>query len=234
MKNIDILYEDADCVVLNKPAGLAVQGGNRVKASLDDLLAEAWKERPYLIHRLDRDTSGVILVAKTKEAARYYSSIMGGKGAEKKYLAICSGIITPEKGKIDEPIDIRGHKKASLTWYACLAHSDHFTLVELQLGSGRMHQIRRHLASLGNPILADDKYGDFALNRMMKKERGIKRLLLHAWKLSFPQMASQKKVAVIAPLPEYFNSFLEKEYGSQIFGNPWVSVSPPFSKPTLP
>uniref|UniRef100_A0A7C3IFH6 RluA family pseudouridine synthase n=1 Tax=Gracilinema caldarium TaxID=215591 RepID=A0A7C3IFH6_9SPIR len=224
MKNIDILYEDADCVVLNKPAGLAVQGGDRITTSLDDLLAEAWHQRPFLVHRLDKDTSGIILVAKTKEAARYYSAIICGKRAEKKYLALCNGIISPGKGYIDEPLEVRGTEKASLTLYNRLVHSEHFSLVELQLGSGRMHQIRRHLALIGNPILGDDKYGDFTLNKVLKKERSVKRLMLHAWKLTFPSMSLQKNCTVKAPLPDYFNSFLEIEYGSQILSSPWLSV----------
>jgi len=219
MKNIDILYEDADCVVLNKPSGLAVQGGDRVATSLDDLLAEAWHQRPFLVHRLDKDTSGVILVAKTKEAARHYSMVIGGKRAEKKYLALCSGLIQPVKGKIDEPLDIQGSEKASLTYYTRLASSEHVSLVELKLGSGRMHQIRRHMALIGNPILGDDKYGDFALNKQLKKERGIKRLMLHAWKLAFSLAGSSKKITIMAPLPEYFMQFLEVEYGVGILSS---------------
>jgi len=224
MKNIDILYEDADCVVLNKPAGLAVQGGDRITTSLDALLAESWQRRPFLVHRLDKDTSGIILVAKTKEAARYYSAVIGGKRAEKKYLAICKGIIQPGKGYIDEPLDIRGTEKASLTLYTQLVQSDHFSLVELQLGSGRMHQIRRHLSIIGTPILGDDKYGDFSLNKVLKKERGVKRLMLHAWKLAFPIMALQKNMTITAPLPEYFKSFIELEFGNTILSNPWLGT----------
>lgn len=223
MKNIDILYEDADCVVLNKPAGLAVQGGDRITTSLDALLAEEWNRRPFLVHRLDKDTSGLILVAKTVAAARYYSAVMGEKRTVKKYLAICSGLITPGKGHIDEPLSVRGTEKASLTLYTRLLHSEHFSFVELQLGSGRMHQIRRHLALIGNPILGDDKYGDFTLNKVLKKERSLKRLMLHAWSLTVPIMDLQKNITVKAPLPEYFISFLENEYGSQILSSPWLS-----------
>jgi 23S rRNA pseudouridine955/2504/2580 synthase len=221
MKNIDILYEDTDCVVLNKPAGLAVQGGDRITTSLDELLAEAWHQRPFLVHRLDKDTSGLILVAKSKESARYYSMVIGSKRVEKTYLALCHGIITPAKGKIDEPLEIRGTEKASLTWYKRITHSEQVSLVELQLGSGRMHQIRRHLALIGNPILGDDKYGDFALNKLLKKERGVKRLMLHAWKLTIPIMALQKKLIITAPMPDYFVSFLECEFGIQIHQSPW-------------
>ncbi|AEJ19197.1 RluA family pseudouridine synthase [Gracilinema caldarium] len=217
MKNIDILYEDADCVVLNKPAGLAVQGGDRITTSLDNLLAEIWHQRPFLVHRLDKDTSGVMLVAKSKEAARYYSMVISSKRVKKKYLALCNGIIHPSKGKIDEPLEIHGTKKASLTLYKQIIHSEQISLVELQLGSGRMHQIRRHLALIGNPILGDDKYGDFALNKLLKKERGIKRLMLHAWELTIPILVLQKTIAITAPMPDYFISFLECEFGSQIF-----------------
>jgi 23S rRNA pseudouridine955/2504/2580 synthase len=84
-----------------------------------------------------------------------------------------------------------------------------------------MHQIRRHLALIGNPILGDDKYGDFALNKLLKKERGVKRLMLHAWKLTIPIMALQKKLIITAPMPDYFVSFLECEFGIQIHQSPW-------------
>lgn len=216
MKNIDILYEDADCVVLNKPAGLAVQGGDRITTSLDDLLAQEWQQRPFLVHRLDKDTSGLILVAKTKDAARYYSSVIGGKKAEKIYVALCNKRIEPLKGEIDDPLEIRGTEKRALTFYKTLAYSEHFSLLELRLGSGRMHQIRRHLALVGNPILGDDKYGDFALNRILKKERAVKKLMLHAWKLHFPSRLAQKTITVSAPLPEYFHAFVHEEFGDDI------------------
>lgn len=219
MKNIDILYEDADCVVLNKPAGLAVQGGTNITISLDDLLASEWNQRPFLVHRLDRDTSGLLLVAKTKGAAAYYSGIIAGKGAEKRYMAVCLGLIQSDTGKIDEPIWIRGTERASLTFYHRIANSETTSLVELQLGSGRMHQIRRHLALIGHPIIGDDKYGDFSLNKTLKRDRGIKKMLLHAYQLQFPQRTTKKIIKVKAPLPDYMYAFLDKEYPIQEIEN---------------
>ncbi|MFQ3547197.1 MAG: RluA family pseudouridine synthase [Termitinemataceae bacterium] len=211
MKNIDILYADDDCVVLNKKAGLPVQGGVGISISLDDLLEREWNTRPFLVHRLDKDTSGLILVAKHKVAAQYYSAQIAGKGAHKIYLAACFNIVTPAHGVIELPLEVRGMIKKAFTKYRVLGTSDRFSLAELELGSGRMHQIRRHLAMIGNPIVGDDKYGDFSLNKLLKKERGIKHLLLHSWQLRFIN-CNKQPISVTAPLPDYFVKLLQQDF----------------------
>jgi 23S rRNA pseudouridine955/2504/2580 synthase len=217
LKNIDVLFENDRCIILNKPAGLAVQGGEGVGASLDSLLAAAYSPRPLLVHRLDRDTSGVILVAKGKEAAALFAGIFArregvlgkekrGTGVQQQYLAICSGSPKVAAGIIETDIDVRGAARKARTCYKCLS-SGEFSLLELELGTGRMHQIRRHLASIGNPILGDDKYGDFSLNKRLRKERGLKRLLLHSSRLIIPEGLCGFTLDVSAPLPEYFGAF---------------------------
>ncbi len=211
MKNIAVLYEDDECMVLDKPAGLAVQGGEQVGASLDALLGALREPRPLLVHRLDKDTSGAILVAKTREAASRYGALMAGRGVSKRYLAVCAGRPGSPSGEIREPLEIRGELKESRTRYRTLASSGALSLLELELDTGRMHQIRRHLAGRGNPILGDDKYGDFALNKRLRKERGVKRLLLHSFSLGLPK-AVGRPVVVIAPPPAHFLPFLE-EFG---------------------
>jgi 23S rRNA pseudouridine955/2504/2580 synthase len=207
-------------MVLNKPAGLAVQGGEGVGASLDALLAAEYSPRPLLVHRLDKDTSGLILVAKGKEAAALFSGIfvrregVHGTGAvketgvQKQYLAICAGCPEAAAGIIETELEVRGAVRKAVTFYKCLS-SGEFSLLELELGTGRMHQIRRHLAAIGNPILGDDKYGDFPLNKKLRKERGLRRLLLHAGRLVIPEGLCGFTLDVSAPLPEYFGVFLE-------------------------
>jgi 23S rRNA pseudouridine955/2504/2580 synthase len=237
MKNIAILFENDQCLVLNKPAGLAVQGGEGVKASLDSLLAAAYSPRPLLVHRLDKDTSGVILAAKTKEAAALFSAIFASRengprkagkdapvkpGVQKLYLGICAGRPNPPRGVIETDLEIRSAARKARTFYRCLDDESagpappdclqsEYSRLELELGTGRTHQIRRHLASIGHPILGDDKHGDFALNRRLRKERGLKRLLLHSARLVVPASLCGFPLDVAAPLPEYFEAFLEMD-----------------------
>ena len=188
--NIPILFENDVCMVFDKPAGLAVQGGAGVRYSLDDFLAENFSPRPFLVHRLDKDTSGVILVAKDKASAARFSALFAGKtGITKQYLAVCSGRPEKDCGVISLDLDVRGKLKKSETSYKLLSENQGFSLLELELGTGRMHQIRRHLADVGLPVLGDDKYGDFALNKRLRKSHGIKRLMLHASRLTIAESA---------------------------------------------
>ncbi|WP_041611628.1 RluA family pseudouridine synthase [Treponema primitia] len=214
MKHIDLVFENELCMVLNKPAGLAVQGGEGVGVSLDSLLAAEFSPRPLLVHRLDKDTSGLILVAKSKEAAALFSGIFARSvpgTVLKLYLAVCSGCPKPESGTIETDLEIRGASRKAKTTYRCINGDSHlldFSLLELELGTGRMHQIRRHLASIGNPILGDDKYGDFPLNKKLRKEQGLKRLLLHSSRLLIPESLCGFALDLSAPLPDYFGPFL--------------------------
>ena len=210
MKRVTVLFENDYCVALNKPAGLAAQGGAGITVSLDGILAAEFSPRPRLVHRLDRDTSGVILAAKDQAAAARFSRLFSGRltgpddsgGAVKRYLSICAGCLEPPAGFISLELDVRGKTKAAQTAYREVETRGEFSLVELELGTGRMHQIRRHLARAGCPVLGDDKYGDFALNRRLRKERGLKRLLLHASRLIITG-----ELDVSAPVPDYFEGF---------------------------
>jgi len=230
VKNAEILYEDDFSIVINKPAGLAVQGGKGVKTSLDALLAEIRTPPPLLVHRLDKDTSGALLAAKGREAAAHFSGLISGKKTVKMYIAVCSGCPEKKEGVINEELCVHGKLKKSETRYKVIkigtvdqakggsasvdalpadtalnnAASINFSVLEIELGTGRMHQIRRHLAMLGNPILGDDKYGDFSLNKKLHKTVGLKKLLLHASRLIIKERFN---IDVTAPLPEYFNIF---------------------------
>jgi len=228
-KEIPVLFENASCLILNKPAGLAVQGGEGIKVSLDSILSEKYTPRPLLVHRLDRDTSGIILVAKTKEAAAGFSALFAGKANKnrsviKQYLGVCAGIPEPPQGLIRLKLEVRGTDKESKTHYklirafsisgaakAAVETADSpeeisCSLLELELGTGRMHQIRRHLAGIGHPLLGDDKYGDFPLNKKLRKLCGLKHLLLHASRLVIPPSPGLVPTGldVSAPLPNYF------------------------------
>ena len=221
MKEIPVLYENPCCMVLNKPMGLPVQGGEGIRFSLDSILSEKIKPRPLLVHRLDRDTSGVILVARTKEAARDFSALFANSGTIKKfYLGICFGVIEPAEGTINLSLDVRGKgrgriKKESETYYKLLSSGNLgetlCALLELKPGTGRMHQIRRHLALIGHPLFGDDKYGDFALNKKLKAQLGLKGLCLHASRLVIPHLPGllPDGLDVTAPLPETFSRFLK-------------------------
>ena len=216
MKKIALLYEDEFCLVFNKPAGLPVQGGEKVGASLDSILSQERKVRPLLVHRLDKETSGCILLAKNQESARWLSQLFAGKvGTEKRYLGVCQGALDSQRGIIATPLAIRGKVLPATTAYRVLAEitleEGDFSLVQLELASGRMHQIRRHLAQLGHPLLGDDKYGNFALNSSLRKSRGLKNLLLHASRLILRDEQRSYALDVTAPLPEYFAPFANPE-----------------------
>jgi 23S rRNA pseudouridine955/2504/2580 synthase len=227
LKRVAVLFENDEILILNKPAGLAVQGGKGITVSLDSLLAEEYQPRPLLVHRLDQDTSGLILAAKNREAAARFSRLFAeeraldprgkagsGKALVKQYCAVCSGTPPEDSGVIELSLIVGDAEKKARTAYKRLAGNGEFSLLELELGTGRMHQIRRHLAHIGNPVLGDDKYGDFALNRGLRKSMGLRRLLLHASRLIIPAgpagpagMAAPLDIS--APLPDYFSPFLE-------------------------
>jgi 23S rRNA pseudouridine955/2504/2580 synthase len=213
VKNIRILYEDDQIIIVSKPAGLAVQGGEGIKTSLDSILAEIRTPKPLLVHRLDRDTSGLLLAAKGREEAARFSRLLNSSKIVKQYIAVCSGHPENEKGIITDKLLIRGSLKSSQTGYKILKtlasteESPEYSVLELELGTGRMNQIRRHLSMNGYPILGDDKYGDFALNKKLRRNIGLKHLLLHASRLI---IKDDLNLDISAPLPEYFFNFYEQ------------------------
>ena len=212
IKGIPLLFENSLCLVLDKPAGLPVQGGQGVKNSLDSILSKEISPRPLLVHRLDRDTSGIILVAKTREAAGFFSGLFGSgsrgkKGIEKRYLGLCSGIVEPEEGLIELEVEKKGSKTLYRRLSSGAVENIDFSLLELELITGRMHQIRRHLSQIGHPLLGDDKYGNFSLNRQLRKSLGLKHLLLHACRLTIPPSDQfPQGLDISAPPPDYWQA----------------------------
>ena len=196
-----VLYEDAEILALNKPSGLSSQGGRGQVHTLDELLwafARPGKARPRLIHRLDRDTSGVILTAKTKPAAGFLGKALMLRKFSKTYLAIVTpGPPEPVTGVIDLPLrrDEQGREaymrvctadhpdaETARSGYRTLASANGAALMELDPETGRMHQLRVHLAALGRPIAGDVRYG----GALVVGGEAVSRLMLHARALAFP------------------------------------------------
>ncbi len=219
-----VIYEDANVLALDKPAGLSSQGGRIEANTLDDLLgafARSNGKRPRLIHRLDRDTSGVILSAKTKPDAAFLGKAMMARRIRKTYLAIVTpGPPEPRDGQIEAalrredlgreaytrvcPAD-HPDAQAAITGYRTLAEGPGAALVELSPRTGRMHQLRVHLASIGRPIAGDPRYG----GALMLAGAPVPRLMLHAAALVFPHPAGGER-RVTAPLPADMTSVMAR------------------------
>jgi 23S rRNA pseudouridine955/2504/2580 synthase len=202
--------ENDEIYVVLKPAGLAVQPGERVGRCLVDVLEERLNARPFLVHRLDKDTEGVLLVAKSSQAAAKYGKLIESGAAEKRYLAVCAGAFAKGSGSIQEGIMTREGKKCAETLYEVLGEYGDFTLVRLTLLTGRTHQIRIHLAGIGHPVLGDDRHGNFALNREISREFGVKKLMLFAESIKIDM---RPKLEVHAPLPPHFRDFFARFEG---------------------
>jgi tRNA pseudouridine32 synthase/23S rRNA pseudouridine746 synthase len=210
-----VIYEDAEILALNKPAGLSSQGGRGQAHTLDELLwafAKAGKARPRLIHRLDRDTSGVIIAARTKPAAGFLGKAMMTRRVGKTYRAIVApGAPEPRSGLIEASLrrDEQGREaymriceaghadaESARTRYRTVAEAPGAALLELEPQTGRMHQLRVHLASIGRPIAGDARYG----GALVLSGVAVPRLMLHAQALRFPHPSGGEK-RIEAPPP---------------------------------
>ncbi len=226
MNKLQILFENDEIRIINKPCGLAVQGGKDVKTSVDTELALQTGEKIYPVHRLDKETCGILVTAKNPKAATKWTNLIGSKQVKKQYHALCFGKFEKSSGKFDLSVNEKGIEKNALTYYKVLSSSEqisfpenpseklYFSLVELTLETGRMHQIRKHLAQNKTPILADDKYGDFKLNKLIKKQFGIKKMMLLA-KILIVDSKENKKIfdsnnKIEVEYPEYFLQAMEK------------------------
>jgi 23S rRNA pseudouridine955/2504/2580 synthase len=217
-----ILFEDDALLVINKPAGLAVHGGSGVSlGAIEQLRAEFPQYRFLeLVHRLDRETSGVLLLAKKRSALTGLHAMLRDGGMDKRYLTLVAGqwksgrqsvklsltkYLTPE-GERRVSVDDDG--QAAHTVFTPSENFKDFSLLEAELKTGRTHQIRVHLAHMGFPIAGDDKYGDFTLNKVLPKQ-GLKRMFLHAHRVTFPHPLSGERTEITAPLPTELEAFLE-------------------------
>jgi 23S rRNA pseudouridine955/2504/2580 synthase len=239
---VPILYEDEALIVVDKPSGIAVHGGSGVSFGVIEALR---RQRPRarfleLAHRLDRETSGILLVAKKRSALVVLHDMFragglgeGKRAADKRYLVLVKGRWMDPLRHVKLPllkylldtgerrVRVSDEGKASHTVFRLRARWEDYSLLEAELKSGRTHQIRVHCADLGYPIVGDEKYGDFGLNKALAKE-GLKRMFLHAWKIGFPHPASGELLAFEAPLPEALHGFLRKisVQQTQDYGDP--------------
>jgi len=227
---IDVVYEDDTLVVVNKPAGLVVHPAAGIPSgTLANALAYHFQQlpargvRPGIVHRLDRDTSGLIVVAKTEAALENLSDQFRDRTVFKSYVALVHGRMSPDSGKIDQPLArdrsnrtrmavVRGGRNA-LTLYRVRRSFDRFTLLDVELKTGRTHQIRVHLAWLKHPVVGDETYGGGRDNTIQDPKlrahvRNLKRHFLHAEKLSFTHPKTGEVVKFESPLPAELSALL--------------------------
>ncbi len=227
--NFVVLHEDAHILVCDKPAGLAVHTGTGIFGAtlVDQARGYIGGEyapgefKPSPAHRLDRETSGVVIVAKTRAAMVALAKQFEENHPDKRYLALVKGHLHQREGTIDLPLSEhqqtavskqqRGvNMQQARTRWRSLARAQDISLVECTLETGRTHQIRRHLASIGHPIVGDSKYGDFPFNRRAKTNWGVRRQLLHAASLTIRHPADGRVAKFAAPLPADFRSVAER------------------------
>lgn len=222
-REFEVTWEDEAFLVVDKPAGVAVHGGSGVSFGVIEQLRRARPQAKMLelAHRLDRETSGLLIVAKKRAAlTRLHDQFRDGAIA-KRYLALVRGswrnALQHVRLPLQKYLTAEGERRVSVDAAGKAAHSvvrlvarwENFSLVEVELKTGRTHQIRVHLAHLGFPIAGDDKYGDFALNRDLQKA-GLKRMFLHAARLALPHPLSGARLEFESPLPVELQAFVER------------------------
>ena len=217
---LEILYQDAAVIAIDKPAGLVVHAGagaesgtlvNRLVHHFAALSQVGGDLRPGIVHRLDKGTSGVLLVARNDAAHRALAAQFAGRTVEKTYLALVHGNVRNEQGRVVTPIArdpvrrIRMTTKlatgrSALTEYRVLRRFEKFTYLEVRIGTGRTHQIRVHLSSIGHPVAGDKLYG----------APPAERVFLHAWRIAFTSPATDQRVTLEAPLPPELTEWLAR------------------------
>ena len=222
-QDFKVLYEDEHLLVVDKPSGLAVHPGSGVEEGTLVDQVRAWLERQGLViaegeykpspaHRIDRETSGAVVVAKTRQAMVKLTEQFTAGVPRKQYWALAKGRFQKETGTVELRLAEHQQTAASkqqrgvnlqeaVTHWRRLAGGPEATLLELTIETGRTHQIRRHLAAIGHPVAGDGKHGDFPFNRVAKAKFGLKRMFLHSAWLSLPHPLTGKRLQLEAPLP---------------------------------
>ena len=218
-REFDVLFEDDLLLAIDKPAGVAVHGGSGVSFGVIEQLRRARPDARFLelVHRLDKETSGVLLLAKKRSALTNLQDQFRERGTVKVYAALVSGAWPASKKVIDvalhKTLDARGERhvrpvaadhadgKRAITLVKVAQKFNGFTLLDVTLKTGRTHQIRVHLAGEGRPIVGDAKYGDFAQNRQVARDHRFGRMFLHARELAFDHPALGERITLAAPLP---------------------------------
>ena len=223
---LDILYEDADIVAINKPAGMVVHAGagwhsgtltNALVHHFGKLSSVGGELRPGIVHRLDRYTSGVLLVARTDAAHRHLAEQFSSRKVEKVYLALVHGQPKKDRGRITTPIvrdPVRRTRmttklqrgRSAITEFTVLRRFENLSYLEVRIGTGRTHQIRVHLASIGHPVVGDKLYGAPA--------SPLGRYFLHAQKITFTSPSTGESITIATPLPAELAEYLDTAAGS--------------------
>jgi len=230
-REFPVLLEDDSLMAIDKPAGVAVHGGSGVSFGVIEQLRQARPQAKLLelVHRLDRDTSGILLVAKKRSALKNLQDQFRERETGKTYLALVKGDWPAKLKVIDQPLHkfmlqgkdgAEGERRVkvttpedpdgmrSITLVKVSQRLAGATLLEVTIKTGRTHQIRVHLASNGHPIAGDDKYGDFEWNKALPKQ-GLKRMFLHAWRLQFNHPVTTERVALQADLPPELKAYVD-------------------------
>ncbi len=238
--DLDILFEDDDILVINKPAGLVVHPGVNGKYANDSLVNAVMfhsgkslsgiggEKRPGIVHRLDKDTSGVLVIAKNDNAHNNLMEQFRSRKINKVYLALVMGRMKHKKGRIESPIgrDQRDRKKMSITIdnkgkmaksaYHVIDEIDGYSLLKVTIETGRTHQIRVHMASIGHPVCGDTTYGDARMNKRLKRECGLNTQFLHAAELTFLHPVTGKSMHFKTELPDDLKEALNCVFGRGI------------------
>ena len=221
---IEVLYEDQDIIVVNKPKGMVVHpangnpDGTLVNAIMNlcenSLSGIGGEIRPGIIHRLDKDTSGVLIVAKNDMAHINISNQIKNRETKKIYTALVRGVITENEATINMPIGrskkdrkkmaVTKDGKEAITHFTVLKRYEKFTLVEIKIDTGRTHQIRVHMAEIGYPVVGDYIYSNG------KNPFGVEGQMLHAKQIEFVHPRNENKMVIQAPMPQYFKEIIEK------------------------
>jgi len=221
---IEVIYEDTDIIVVNKPKGLVVHPANgnpdgtlvnAIMAICKDSLSGIGGEiRPGIVHRLDKDTSGLLIVAKNDKAHIEMSNQIKDRLVKKTYIALVRGIIAENEATINMPIGrstkdrkkmaVTRSGKEAITHFKVLKRYNKYTLLEIKIDTGRTHQIRVHMAEIGHPVIGDSTYSNG------RNEFGIEGQCLHAKKLEFTHPITKKQMSLEAPLPEYFEKTIKE------------------------
>ncbi len=205
----EIIFHNDDYLVINKKAGLSVQGGTKSRKNLVDIYSKSKffsDTKPYTVHRIDKDTSGILIFAKNRKSAQIFTSLFRLRKIHKTYLAICHGEMSQKKGEwSSQLVKYEGKKKITekaITKFKVLSSNSRFSYVEFKPITGRKHQLRKQSMNSGHCIVGDNKYSIYKKNN--------KHLMLHAVNIKF--MINNKKLSYDAAIPEYFQSFLNSNY----------------------
>ena len=218
-----ILLETEEFLVINKPSGLAVHGGSGINLGVIESLRAMREPHAYLelAHRLDRDTSGCLLIAKSRRVLKHLQDQMRQRSMGKRYMTLVSGRWAKERREVNAPllkqtvasgeriVRANSEGKASLTYFKLLKHYANASLLEVTLETGRTHQIRVHCQLVGHPLAGDPKYGNESFNQSLRAI-GLKRLFLHAAELAFTSPGTGQRVKVQAPLPGELERLLQQ------------------------